>query len=279
MEALNSGLVSQPFLKWAGGKRWLAERLAPAFSTLHGTYREPFLGSGAVFFRYTPAQAVLSDANADLIECYQQIKSDPDGVELALAALAHKVPDNDYYEIRRSRPDTANARVARFLYLNRTCWNGLYRVNLKGEFNVPRGTKNEIVLPTDNFGAISAALAGADVRVADFASSIDDAVEGDLIFADPPYTVAHNTNGFVKYNQTIFSWSDQKRLAERLTAAAGRGVMVIATNADHPEVKELYEAFPYSLSLSRSSVIAASATNRRSTTELLVTNSQLGAEL
>lgn len=279
METLGGGLVSQPFLKWAGGKRWLAERLAPAFASLEGTYREPFVGSGAVFFRYVPERAALSDANAELIECYLQIKSDPVGVELALAALAQKAPDKDYYEIRRSRPRTSNARVARFLYLNRTCWNGLYRVNLKGDFNVPRGTKNDIILPTDDFSAISNALTNADLKVADFAENIDAAVAGDLIFADPPYTVAHNTNGFVKYNQTIFSWADQKRLAERLIAAADRGVTVIATNADHPEVKELYEAFPYSLSLSRSSVIAASATNRRITTELFVTNSRLGAKL
>jgi len=279
MESFGTGLIAQPFLKWAGGKRWLAERLAPAFAELTGTYREPFVGSGAVFFRYTPGRAVLSDANEELIECYQRIKVDPQGVERALAKLAEKSPDDSYYDVRSSRPSEPNERVARFLYLNRTCWNGLYRVNLKGEFNVPRGTKNQILLPNDDFGSVSAALSNADIYVADFADSIDDAKAGDLIFADPPYTVAHNTNGFIKYNQNIFSWDDQKRLAERLTSAANRGVTVIATNADHAEVRELYKQFPHAISLARASVIAAASSNRRSTTELFVTNSDLGGIL
>jgi DNA adenine methylase len=274
-----SVLLPQPFLKWAGGKRWLAERLAPAFAELLGTYLEPFLGSGAVFFRYTPKKAVLSDANAELIECYLRIKDDHAGVEGALRELAKKSPDDAYYDVRQSRPETPNERAARFLYLNRTCWNGLYRVNLRGEFNVPRGTKTDILLPTDDFSAVSAALQHAEIRSNDFSEIIESAKSGDLIFADPPYTVAHNTNGFIKYNQNIFSWSDQKRLAECLVQAAKRGAIVIATNADHPEVRDLYRDFEHCLSLSRASVIAASASNRRSTTELLVTNGNLGALL
>lgn len=271
---IDVGLV--PFLKWAGGKRWLSERLKPLFDEPCVGYREPFLGSGAVFFRYGPRPAVLSDANSELIECYQTIASDPELVAARLAELDDDHSDTFYYEMRSRQPSTEAERAARFLYLNRTCWNGLYRVNLKGEFNVPRGTKNAIILPTDDFGAAATLLRGAVVKVADFEESISEAKEGELVFADPPYTVAHNKNGFVKYNQKIFTWDDQRRLAACLLEATKRGVRVVVTNADHADVCNLYKDFPTRLSLNRHSVIAGGSTHRRATTELLVTNVDIG---
>ncbi|MBU1378433.1 MAG: Dam family site-specific DNA-(adenine-N6)-methyltransferase [Alphaproteobacteria bacterium] len=270
---MDVGLV--PFLKWAGGKRWLAERLKAEFDRPFVGYREPFLGSGAVFFRYGPTPAVLSDMNSELIDCYRAIAATPKDVadELSKLELAHT--DAFYYEIRGMKLCGAAERAARFLYLNRTCWNGLYRVNLKGEFNVPRGTKDAIVLPTDDFAAAADLLNRATVRVADFEDSISEARPGELIFADPPYTVAHNRNGFIKYNQKIFSWDDQRRLAAALLAAAKREVRVIVTNADHDDVRELYRDFPSKFSLSRHSVIAGGSAFRKATTELLVTNTEL----
>ena len=261
-----------PFLKWAGGKRWLADKLAPTLAKHGGRYFEPFLGSGAVYFHCLPAPAVLSDSNSDLIECYQTIRNRPGDVEVELRKLAMRHPDEAYYTIRLERPSKAPARAARFLYLNRTCWNGLYRVNLQGIFNVPRGTKTQVILDTDDFEATSRALASADIFCHDFEKSIDLAEEGDLIFADPPYSVTHNMNGFVKYNQNIFSWADQQRLAHCLLRAVKRGASVIATNADHPEVRNLYRDFESTSPLARASVIAASAAKRRATTELLITN-------
>ena len=266
-----------PFLKWAGGKRWLSEALASVVEPCRGTYFEPFLGSGAVYFHHLPARAILSDTNSELIECYEAIKFEPKAVQRELAKLAQKDPGDSYYDIRSSKPRSRAKRAARFLYLNRTCWNGLYRVNLKGEFNVPRGTKTQILLPSDNFTATSAALANAELLSADFEVMIDRAGAGDVIFADPPYTVAHNLNGFVKYNQQIFSWSDQIRLAEALGRAAMRGATVISTNADHPEVVALYEANFETRAVERASVIAAASENRRRTTELLI--STTGIEL
>ncbi|MDK2746683.1 MAG: Dam family site-specific DNA-(adenine-N6)-methyltransferase [Brevundimonas sp.] len=278
MEAKSDAGIA-PFLKWAGGKRWLSERLTPAFEALKGAYIEPFLGSGAVFFRHLPINAVLSDANPDLIECYLAVRDDPTGVSTELAALSKRPPDDSYYDVRASKPNSSAGRAARFLFLNRTCWNGLYRVNLKGEFNVPRGTKSQILLPSDNFVRVSEALQSATLNVADFEESIAAAVEGDLIFADPPYTVAHNLNGFIKYNQKIFSWEDQQRLARALTSASTRGVAVIATNADHPDVRTLYEGFEHLSSLDRASVIAAASQNRKRTTELFVSNAHAGLSL
>lgn len=265
-----------PFLKWAGGKRWLSERLRPIFDMPYGTYREPFLGSGAVFFRYGPSPAILSDANVELIECYTAIANEPELVQSELARLQNIHSDEFYYEIRSSKAEAGAASAARFLYLNRTCWNGLYRVNLKGEFNVPRGTKNAIVLPTDDFNAASKLLSAATLVATDFQDNIDAAGEGDLIFADPPYTVAHNRNGFVKYNQKIFSWDDQRRLASALTAASRRGVRVVVTNADHQDVAALYADFHTRLSLKRHSVIAGGAAHRKATSELFVANFNVG---
>lgn len=268
----------QPFLKWAGGKRWLSKALTPYLELGRGRYIEPFLGSGAVFFYHQPAKAVLSDANAELIDCYLAIKDNPEGVEGELAKLSARPPSDHYYAIRSEKPRATEAAAARLIYLNRTCWNGLYRVNLAGEFNVPKGTKDAIILPSDNFKAISKLLLQADVRSCDFADPINQASKGDVIFADPPYTVAHNNNGFVKYNKDIFSWSDLIRLAECLSSAAERGALVVATNADHSEVRNLYDGAFSTRAISRASVIAADSSNRRKTTELFITNLKVGHE-
>lgn len=132
-----------PFLKWAGGKRWFVEHTADLIPTFSGRYFEPFLGSGAIFFHLSPKGAVLSDSNTDLIKTYQAIRDDWEAV-LFLLELHHRKHCKDYYySIRSSEPSDKVEAAARFIYLNRTCWNGLYRVNLKGKFNVPIGTKKK----------------------------------------------------------------------------------------------------------------------------------------
>ena len=259
-----------PFLKWVGGKRWLIETSELRVPARINRYIEPFLGGGAVFCALQPQKAILSDLNGRLIECYEVIRSDPVGLKLAMSTHAAKHSDSYYYEERDRTPNTAVARAAQFLYLNRTCFNGIYRENLRGKFNVPRGSKNSVLLETDDFEGWARALSGADLLVSDFEDTIDKAGEGDFIFADPPYTVRHNKNGFVKYNQKIFSWEDQERLAEALKAAALRGAQFVLTNADHEAVRQLYEGIGSSRAVGRSSVVAASPANRSSTTELLV---------
>ncbi|KRA96637.1 DNA methyltransferase [Devosia sp. Root685] len=262
----------KPFLKWAGGKRWMFESGQFATPSFPGRYVEPFLGGGAVFFETGPERAVLSDSNERLIEVYVAIRDDLDRLVLLLQGHAAAHSKSYYYETRsRSFPDLAE-RAAQFLYLNRTCWNGLYRENLKGQFNVPIGTKQTVISTADNFIAWSAALQGAELATSDFEQTINRAGEGDFIFADPPYTVRHNMNGFVKYNQNIFAWNDQVRLRDAIRRAAARGALFAITNADHESVRDLYRDFGHHRQLGRHSVIAAKAMHRAQSTELLITS-------
>lgn len=258
-----------PFLKWAGGKRWLTGRLQEWLPAEYNVYHEPFLGGGATFFHLQPACAVLSDCNSDLIETYQAIREDPEGVRTALKAHDDCHTDEYYYLVRALNAGSPVERAARFLYLNRTCWNGLYRVNLKGEFNVPRGTKDQILLPHENFDRIAAVLRQAEIVCCDFERTIGRAGEGDLVYVDPPYTVKHNHNGFIKYNQSIFSWEDQVRLSKVCFAARSRGATVVVSNADHETVRALYDDADVLTSVSRASVIAGSSLARQKTTELV----------
>lgn len=238
-----SEIVVTPPLKWAGGKRWFISKYKDLLPASFGTYHEPFLGSAAVFFDLQPKRAVLTDINEELINLYRVIRDMP--VDLAARMQAHqnKHSADHYYMVRAQKPRTELNRAARTLYLNRTCWNGLYRVNLKGEFNVPKGTKDKVVMESDNFESISKVLRRATVACQDFEQTIDEAKRGDFVFVDPPYTVAHNNNGFVKYNQHLFSWEDQVRLRHAVERAASRGVKVLVTNAAHQSVFDLYDGF------------------------------------
>ncbi|NYF21624.1 DNA adenine methylase [Xanthomonas sp. JAI131] len=265
--------ITLPFLKWAGGKRWLAriEGIAERIPK-DGRYVEPFMGSAAMFFHATPKRALLNDFNRELVETYQAIKVDWKAVVVLLARHQrfHSEDQQYYYQVRSSSPDCMFSRAARFIYLNRTCFNGLYRVNRKGEFNVPRGTKNTVVMDTDDFESISAKLKAANLTHGDFGQVIKKCRTGDFIFADPPYTVKHNNNGFIKYNEQLFSWADQIRLRDELVAAAERGAAIMATNADHPSIHELYSDFDVVIA-ERSSVMASVAERRKRTTEVVIT--------
>ena len=261
----------QPFLKWAGGKRWLAEKHMSYFPPKFGKYYEPFLGSGAVFFSLAPSEAVLSDLNSELVEAYCALRDDWEKVYSVLKIHHRNHCSEYYYRVRASKPKLPHTKAAKFIYLNRTCWNGLYRVNLNGGFNVPIGTKKNVILETDDFLAVSNRLSSVEINSCDFEDTIEKAQSGDLIFADPPYTVKHNLNGFVKYNEKIFSWQDQERLSEGLKRASDRGCFIVATNAHHPAVQELYMGFELR-SLDRSSVIAASSNYRGRYAELFIRN-------
>jgi DNA adenine methylase len=258
----------QPFLKWAGGKRWLTPSDVFPTSLEHGRYFEPFLGSAAMFFALQPRSAVLSDANADLIELYEVVRDQPGTLDEILKLHQERHSHEHYYSVRRCVPADKVHRAARMLYLNRTCWNGLYRVNLKGEFNVPIGTKTRVLMK-DDFGALSDVLRGVELRCCDFAEVIREVEAGDLIFADPPYTVRHNANGFLKYNEQIFSWEDQVRLRDACLEASTRGAFVVVTNADHESVRELYRGIAKYRPLARKSVLAAHSAHRGDTTEAI----------
>lgn len=259
-----------PFLKWAGGKRWLFTpefvKSLPRFER----YIEPFLGGGAGFFAIEPGAAILADLNPELIELYEIVRDSPSELRNGILNHQHEHSKDYYYAVRSQIPTNKIDRAARTLYLNRTCWNGLYRRNLKGEFNVPIGTKSKVILETDDFEYASKLLSNAKLLESDFGKTIGMAKEGDLIFADPPYTTAHNFNGFVKYNESIFSWHDQIRLSHSLQKAVDRGAKIVSTNAYHESVLNLYRNFGEASELFRQTVIAAKAKDRKSTSELLL---------
>jgi DNA adenine methylase len=267
----DGGRTVLPFLKWAGGKRWLLNNHPGLFPETFETYFEPFLGSGAIFFGLAPRAAILSDRNQALIECYAAIKTDHRSVSRHLSRHAANHSSDYYYQVREGSFRTSATRAAAFLYLNRVCWNGLYRVNRRGQFNVPLGTKTAVLLETDNFAETAKRLSGATIVSNDFEKTIDAAGHSDFIFADPPYTVKHNNNGFIKYNEALFQWSDQVRLKAALDRAAARGALFMLTNADHSSVRRLYKGARIR-KVRRFSVLSADASCRGETSEIVITN-------
>lgn len=271
---LKSNSEVSPFVKWAGGKRWLASGIAHEFARLPNVkrYIEPFLGGGAAFFSIQPSNCVLSDLNSELINTYQVIQENPKEVTGRLKKLHNKHSESFYYQMRASRPTSRLGRAMRFLYLNRTCWNGLYRVNLKGEFNVPIGSKVKVYDPEEDFFQISTALGNAKIICGDFEKTLSIAGKGDFVYVDPPYTVKHNLNGFIKYNDKIFQWEDQVRLSNAIIKAHSRGAYVLLSNADHESVRELYSEIFHVRSVYRKSILAADPSKRGPTSEILVSN-------
>ncbi|MFY7808041.1 MAG: DNA adenine methylase, partial [Fimbriimonadaceae bacterium] len=207
-----------PVVKWAGGKRWLSNTLRAKLGSARPRIIEPFVGGGAFFFSMRPEEAILADSNSDLINAYTMLRDRLSDVCECLSTFKNN--SEAYYLIRDSNPICSVERAARFLYLCRHSFNGIYRVNQNGFFNVPYGHKSHRdVFDRENLADASAALAKASLHCQDFESTIELAGPGDFVYADPPYTVAHNNNGFVKYNEIMFSYEDQRRLAKAAAAA------------------------------------------------------------
>ena len=263
--SLDEQRKGQPLLEWPGGKRNLTAEIMRRFPREFGTYYEPFLGGAAVFFALDPAAAVLSDLNADLINCYQVVRDDPLGLAKVLRGFRNN--QEAYYEIRSYQPRAPVRRAARLLYLTRLAFNGIHRVNLRGEFNVPYGHKTHLdSFDLDAILRASQALQGVQLQVADFEVATASATAGDLIYFDPPYTVAHANNGFVKYNERIFSWADQIRLADHARKLCELGCTVVVSNAHHESVKKLYGSAKI-INIERYSVISAASQFRQKITE------------
>lgn len=256
-----------PLIKWAGGKRRLLADIRRVTPDTFERYFEPFVGSGALFFSILPENARLSDANSELIEMYTEVRDNVEGVIHALRRLHNS--EEDYYRIRSSSPRTPATKAARFIYLCTLSFNGIYRQNLKGQFNVPYGYKTQLKhYDTEHLREISAHLQGREVIHADFEVAVETAREGDFVYFDPPYTVAHGNNGFVKYNAKIFSWDDQKRLARTALRLRELGCHVVVSNADHQSIRDLYPNFEVS-QIERFSVMSASREFRRPVRECL----------
>lgn len=258
----------QPFLKWAGGKRWLVHQGLPSPASYERLI-EPFAGGAAVFFALKPPKAVLADVNPELINLYEIVRDQPQKLLSVLSWYQANHNREQYYKTRARNFTSPLLRAARMLYLNRTCWNGLYRVNQQGAFNVPLGTKSSVIMTNDDFEMASSILLKAELRCQDFERTVSIAGDGDFLFVDPPYTVKHNMNGFLKYNENIFSWDDQVRLAVVLDQARERGAAILVTNADHQSVRELYSKHFDYVPVGRQSILSGATHGRGHTTEAL----------
>lgn len=261
----------KPLLKWPGGKRFLADELAETLrhAPIH-RYFEPFAGGAALFFALQPENATLADANPELINLYTVVRDNPD--ELIEVLDRYGNTRDEYYYIRETRPRTPATRAARLYYLMRLSFNGIYRENRSGDFNVPYGKKTYLdVFDEELIEDAHEALQGTDLACQDFRDCVAAAGPQDLIYFDPPYTVRHNNNGFIKYNRTLFEWKDQVELSNVARDLAERGCYVVVSNADHHEVRALYDDFHHQV-IKRPSIISAEAKGRGLTTELLISS-------
>lgn len=251
-------VVAGPFLKWAGGKRRILEKLLARLAPIEqaGTYYEPFLGSGAVFFGFAPARATLSDLNPALIESYRLVKARPRELCAFLGTLPPTPSRDQYYTLR----EQYNAVLAKdtgftaeeslvlgslFIWLNHTCFNGLYRVNRAGQFNVPIGSSpGRYIYDEATISRASRALraAKASLLCADYKTVLTKAREGDIAYLDPPYESSDEA-GFTGYTAKGFSLVDQASLAETVCELASRAVRVVVSNVDSPVVRRLYKEF------------------------------------
>lgn len=266
----------KPFLRWAGGKTWFIDHLEALLDGQHfANYYEPFLGGGSIFFSLsvTDAAATLSDANTELIDTYISIR---DNVEEVIQYFATYENTSDfYYKLREKEPTDPFERAARFIYLNHTSYNGLYRVNRKGKYNVPFGKRKSDTIDIEEIRKASRALVGANLLSGDFENRGDVIHEGTLVFLDPPYTVSHNDNGFVQYNQSIFSIEDQARLARYIQFIMDRGAYFILMNAAHNAIREIFADCGRSMLVERQSLIGGKNAKRGLTSELVFTNIEL----
>lgn len=264
---------TRPFLRWAGGKSWLLKELSSnILSNLsYGRYFEPFLGGAAVFFGLISCNEVyLSDSNEELITTYLQVR---DNVENVIARLRTYENNEDfYYFIRKKAFKDPADRAARFIYLNQTSYNGLYRVNMLGEYNVPYGHRSKPFLDENGLRAASKRLTKANILACDFSSHTASITKGDLVFLDPPYVVSHNNNGFIKYNKKLFSMQDQERLSMFVDRIKSVGAYYVMTNAAHPEIARIFHKGDRLIGLSRASLIGGQHAKRGSVAEYLFTN-------
>jgi len=268
-------VFAKPFLKWVGGKTQLLPELLKAFPKEIGTYYEPFVGGGSVFFNLANSgqfkNAIINDWNLELVTCYRVIKKQPQALMAALDLLHY---DKTLFLAQRAlRPEGLSDvdRAARMIFLNKCGFNGLYRVNKSGQFNVPFGSyKTPPTLYVEpNIRACSAALQHVNIYNTDFDDILEHAGPGDLVYFDPPYVPLNPTSDFTSYTSVGFGMADQIRLADRVKDLANRKVKVVLSNSDTPLVRKLYQDFEIREIMARRS-INSKAEGRGAITEILV---------
>jgi DNA adenine methylase len=266
-----------PFLRWTGSKRWFTKSHIEDFLPKNfGDYHEPFLGAGSVFFHLTnkvmpEKKFFLSDSNEELTNAYLQIRDNPEVLIIKLREFNNT--KEDYYIIRGESYDSPLERAARFIFLNRTSFNGIYRVNSNGLYNVPYGNRAKVDFVTERLLLdVSKRLKNVEINAHGFEKCIHNIKKGDLVFLDPPYTVAHENNGFIEYNQHLFAWEDQERLRDLIIDLIDLGAYFLLTNASHTSIAELYRNIGKMTKLSRNSQVGGRNKTRRMYNELVITN-------
>ena len=283
-----SSVIPAPFLRWAGGKRRLLQTIIPSlptgFDPTKNKIYEPFVGGGAVMFGlgdkgsslYVPGKRlVINDVNPDLMATYKTIRDDVEGLIVELTKMAQSVSQTSFEKVKKSSPSTELEQAARFIYLNKTCFNGLWRVNSKGEFNVPYGhVKNPVVCNSDLLRACSARLAGAQIRLGSYFSALNDAKAGDFVYLDPPYLPLSPSSSFSKYAKDDFLQLDHYALAGVIRGLSERGAYVMLSNSDAPLTRQIFGGLLELRGLDVTRSISAGAASRMKVGEVLGTNYQ-----
>ncbi len=266
----------KPFVKWAGGKRQLLNDLIRYSPTKFDEYYEPFLGGGALFFKLSAlgriVHAHLNDSSGVLMDAYRTIKEKPHRLIAELESGKYKNDKEAFLEIRAEQPTDSVEATARLIFLNKTAFNGLYRVNSKGLFNVPFGRyKDPKILDEDNILAVSEALQRDDLTSTDFEPAVDSAKEGDFVYFDPPYNPVSRTSNFTGYTKEDFAERDQERLAAKFRELDNKGCFVMLSNSFTPRVFDLYEGFKIQI-VHATRMINCKAQGRGKIKELIVRN-------
>jgi DNA adenine methylase len=272
----------KPFVKWVGGKRQLLKQflklnLYPPekFNLTTGRYFEPFVGGGAVFFDLLPEKAFLSDMNGELVTTYNVIKND---VNFLIKALKKHKNTKEYFLQIRSKDVQKLTEIeiaSRFIYLNRTCFNGLYRVNSKGGFNVPYGqNKNPLICDEENLIKVSKALKNVSIVKQDYKEVLKKTKKGDFVYFDPPYYPVNKTSAFTSYVKEKFLEKEQLELRDTFAELTKRGCFVMLSNSDTPFIKKIYSELKGAriTIVDASRAINSKASGRGKITEVLVTN-------
>ena len=241
----------KPFLRWAGGKTKFVQEIVSRLPALEpgGTYYEPFLGAGAAFLAYAPERAVLSDLNPDLVRTFLAVRDNASSVAEKLYKFRANDSEEYYYRVRTRFNNGGEDRLqaARFIYLNQTCFNGIYRVNQYGHYNVPYGFKDPPNIPGKReLDAASKLLKKATVLLSDYKQVLKKAKRGDVVYMDPPYPPLNGTSYFTHYTKERFASNDQIEVAKMADALRKRGCYVIVTNADTPLIRNMFSQWTVS---------------------------------